>query len=295
MTPQPLWKHPAALVLAAGVLLGTAGTAATIGPDGVTPMSLGGMRLAFGAATLTLVVPWFGGDRRRVIRLLRRPTIWVMAAGSGAYQPLFFGATNRAGVAVSTLVAVGSIPIFAGLSGWLFMRARPTLFWLFSTITAIAGLLFLSWKDLSVNDSIGLIMALGAGFCSGCYIVAAKIELNRGEGFLELPVAAYLLGSLMLSPMLVTQPLGWVVTPSGFLMSLYLGVVTMALANVFQVRGIRGLAPGPAATLSLADPLTATILGLVVLGESISAVGALGLALLFGALATQGAVIRNNR
>jgi DME family drug/metabolite transporter len=218
-----------------------------------------------------------------------------MAAGSGAYQPLFFGATNRAGVAVSTLVAVGSIPIFAGLNGWLFMRARPTLFWLFSTITAIAGLLFLSWKDLSVNDSIGLIMALGAGFCSGCYIVAAKIELNRGEGFLELPVAAYLLGSLMLSPMLVTQPLGWVVTPSGFLMSLYLGVVTMALANVFQVRGIRGLAPGPAATLSLADPLTATILGLVVLGESISAVGALGLVLLFGALATQGAVIRNNR
>lgn len=276
------------LVVASGVLLGTAGTAAALGPDQATPVALGGLRLAAGALALLLFLPLLGGSWASVPRLLRTPTIWVMAAGAAGYQPLFFGSVQRSGVALSTLVAVGAGPVFTGLLGWAVLRHRPTLAWAVATGLAVLGLVLRSWGQLRVDDGLGVLMALGAGFCSASYVIAAKAELDRGGHVVELPGVAYLLGAVMLAPMVLTQPLSWVLTPAGLMLVAYLGVVTMALANVFQVIGLRGMSPGPAATLLLADPMTATVLGVVVLGETIPALGVLGLMLVLAGLFLQG-------
>jgi DME family drug/metabolite transporter len=279
-------------VLLAGVLLGTAGTAAALGPDAATPLGVGGMRLVGGALVLVVLLPRLGGSRGNLPELLRRGRVWVMAAGAGFYQPCFFGAVDRSGVAVATLVAVGSAPVFTGLLGWAVLRHRPTAAWVGATVLAIVGLLLLSWGDLDLDDGVGLVLALGAGLCSSCYVVAAKGELDRGGNVVELPTAAYLLGSVLLAPLVVTEPLGWVASPSGLALVVYLGVVTMAIANVLLVRGMRGLPPGPTATLTLADPLTATVLGLVVLGEVLPPLGFAGIAVLLVALVLQARALR---
>ncbi len=277
-----------ALVIGAGVLLGTAGTASALGPDTATPIAVGWMRLAVGAIALLAVLPLLGGSWRRVPGLVRHPPIWVMAAGAAAYQPLFFGSVARSGVALSTLVAVGSGPVFTGLLGWAVLRHRPTAAWVSATALAILGLLVSSSAELRVDDGLGLLMALGAGFGSACYVVAAKVELDRGGHVIELPGVAYLLGALLILPLLFTQSLAWLATPSAWFLVAYLGVVTMAVANVLQVRGLRGLAPGPAATLLLADPVTATLLGVVVLGERVTMLGMVGLVLVLAGLLLQG-------
>jgi DME family drug/metabolite transporter len=62
----------------------------------------------------------------------------------------------------------------------------------------------------------------------------------------------------------------------------------MALANTLQVVGLKKLSPGPTATLLLADPLTATILGIWLLDESITPIAILGLALVAVGLMMQG-------
>ena len=72
---------------------------------------------------------------------------------------------------------------------------------------------------------------------------------------------------------------------------MYLGVATMAVANVLLTRGIHGLTPGPAATLMLTDPLVATVLGVVVLGEALAAVAAVGVVLVLAGLLLQGVVL----
>lgn len=285
--PQPV-RRSVGLVVAAGVLLGTAGTAAAFAPDEATAIALGTLRLAAGAVVLLAFLPWLGGSWRNIPYLLRRPTIWMMAAGSAAYQPLFFGAVDRSGVALSTLVAVGSGPVFAGLLGWVVLRHRPTAAWGGATGLAIVGLLLRSWGSLSIGDGLGLAMAAGAGLCSAVYVIAAKAELDRGGHVVELPGVAYLIGAVMLTPLLIGQPLGWVTTPSGIVLVIYLGVVTMGIANVFQVWGLRGLPPGPAATLLLADPITATVLGVLVLGETIPPLGVVGMALVLVGLLLQG-------
>jgi DME family drug/metabolite transporter len=71
-------------------------------------------------------------------------------------------------------------------------------------------------------------------------------------------------------------------------MALYLGVATMGLANVLLTRGMRTLTPAPATTLMLTDPVVATVLGVVVLGESLVAVEAVGVLVLLAGLLLQG-------
>lgn len=277
-----------ALSVSAGALLGTAGTAGALGPVGTTPIGLGVLRLGVGAAFLVAFLPWLGGAWSNIPRLLRRPTLWIMGAGAGAFQPLFFAAVERAGVAVSTLVALGVAPVCAGLLGWLVRNQRPNLGWGAATTIAVTGLALLSLDDLSLGDSAGIAMAATAGFGVACYVVAAKVELDRGGHVIELPGVAYLIGSVLLLPLFVQQPLAWVATPSGLVLALYLGGVTMAIANALQIVGLRGLPPASAATLMLAEPLTATMLGVTVLGEHIDPLGILGLLLVLSGLLLQG-------
>jgi drug/metabolite transporter, DME family len=210
-----------------------------------------------------------------------------MGVTAGLYQPLFFGATQRAGVALSTLITVGSAPIFAGLISKIFIKEKLNALWLASTLIAIFGLTLRSINDISTVDTIGIFMAVGAGFAIGTYTSAAKVELRKGVNSIELPAISYVLGTIILSPFLVGQNFTWLFTKNGMVMALYLGLVTMALANVLYVLGLRELSAGPTATLLLADPLTATILGYFLLNESITTLGWIGIALVSAALILQ--------
>ena len=125
-------------------------------------------------------------------------------------------------------------------------------------MVAVVGLVLRSWGELRLGDGVGLLMALVAGLGAASYAVAAKHELDRGGHAVELLAAAYLLGAVLLVPFVLRESLAGVGTPSGAALALYLGIVTMGLANVFAVLGMRGMTPGPASTLLIADPLRGT-------------------------------------
>jgi drug/metabolite transporter, DME family len=72
------------------------------------------------------------------------------------------------------------------------------------------------------------------------------------------------------------------------LLALYLGLVTTTLAYLLFVRGLAVLPAGPVTTLMLAEPVVATTLGIVVLGERLSALGAVGAGLVLVGLMVQG-------
>ena len=280
------------LVVVSGVLFGTAGTAKALGPAGIPPIAAGVLRIQIGAVALLAAMPLLGARRSRLPILWRRPQIIVTAVAAALYQPFFFGAVSSVGVALGTLVAVGSEPVFAGVLGWVALRHRPTLGWLAATAIAVAGLVLRSSGQLDGGgDSVGLVLALGAGLCSACYTVAAKHQLDRDATAIEVPAASFVLGGLLLAPLLIGQPMAWLGTPGGATLAIYLGVATMAIANVLLAHGIHGLPPGPAATLMLTDPVVATLLGVVVLGEALSPVAAVGVALVLAGLVLQGIVV----
>ena len=98
------------------------------------------------------------------------------------------------------------------------------------------------------------------------------------------------LGGLVRLPLLLTQRLAWLATPSGLVMALWLGLATTTLAYVLFGRGLRHLPAGPVTTLVLAEPVVATLLGVVVLGDSLAPLGWVGASLVLAGLALQGVV-----
>lgn len=193
----------------------------------------------------------------------------------------------RAGVAISTLLAVGAVPVFAGAVGWAALRHRPGRRWALATVIAVSGLAVRSWGQLRVGDPLGVLMALTGAFAVGCYVVAAKAEIDRGAHPVELSAVAYTLGAVLLAPFALTQPLAWTVRPAGLAVALYLGLMTMGVGNLCTIVGMRGLPPGPTSTLLLSDPLVATLLGVVLLHEALPAAGVAGSLLVLTGLVLQ--------
>jgi DME family drug/metabolite transporter len=279
-------------VLAAATLFGTTGTAQALGPSGTTPLGVGAVRIAIGGAGLLAALPLLGGHRRDALALWR--TRWGVLAGltTALYQVCFFAGVSRAGVALGTLVTIGSGPVFTGLLSWLLLRDRPRASWVVATSVCVVGLTLLVGSGAASPDvdPVGLLLALASGFGYAVYTVAAKRLMNDGHRSDEVMAAAFGLGGLLLLPVLLTQPLAWLATPSGLALALWLGLATTTLAYVLFGRGLRHLSAGPVTTLVLAEPVVATVLGVVVLGEQLAPLGWVGAALVLAGLALQGVV-----
>jgi len=272
----------ALLVLAAGVLWGTTGTTQALAPAGVSPTSIGTMRLVVGGAVLMLLALARGGFGAG-----RWPVAGTLLAGAcvASYQLCFFWAVQRTGVAVGTLVGIGSSPVIAGMLGFLFRGERPGRRWLVATVFALAGcgLLVGGGGKLAV-DPLGVVLALGAGASYASYTMAIK-GLLPGRTPDAVMAVVFCIGAVLLSPLLFTSNLRWMASPGGITVVLYLGVVVTALSYWLFARGLRTVPVATAVTLSLAEPLTAALLGIVVLGERLSPLALCGIPLLFAGLA----------
>ena len=268
-------------------LAGTAGTVATIYALNIPSPVIGFARLSIGAITLLLLAPFFGGKLRHLPRLAARPGVWIMAASSASYQAFFFASVERTGVATAALITVGCIPVSAGIVGWIFLRERLSKIWLISTTIAIAGLVIASLGELQTNDATGLLYAVIAGAGIGAYINAAKVEVRAGANSMQLPGMAFLIGSVGLFFIVRNDLIQVHWTSQAILLAVYLGAITMGIANGIQTVGLKGISPGVASTMMLADPVTAAVLGIVVLGQTLTLNGAVGLFLVVTGLVMQ--------
>lgn len=278
---------PVVQVLLAAVLFGTTGTAQALGPESTTPLGVGAARLAVGGLALLLVLPLLGGRTSGALQLWRTPAGLAGGLCTALYQLCFFAGVERAGVALGTLVTIGSGPVFAGLLGAALLRERPRQAWVVATALCVGGLALLSGTGGDV-DPVGVLLALLSGLSYAAYTVAAKSLMGRGAGSGEVMAAAFGLGGLLLLPVLASQPLGWLATPGGLGLAAYLGLVTTTAAYVLFGRGLAVLAAGPITTLVLAEPLVATVLGVGLLDERLTAAGVLGAGLVLTGLVLQG-------
>ena len=296
-------NHGVWLVLLACLFWGTTGTAQAFAPAGAAPLAIGAVRLAIGGAALllwALVRRAFAPGRPWPLL----PTL-AAAASMAAYQLCFFAAVARTGVAVGTVVAISSGPIFAGLLGWLVRREQPGWAWAAATTLALLGCVMLSVGTLSVaplsvgSDSVradltGVLLALGAGAAYATYVVASKglIEVQRPE---TATGVVFALGALLLLPLFFTQNFGWLAQPRGLGVALHLGLLATALAYTLFAQGLTTTPVATAVTLTLGEPLTATLLGVLLLGERLSGRAALGIGLLLAGLLLLALTMRGRR
>jgi DME family drug/metabolite transporter len=285
---------PALLIVLAAVCFGTTGTALALGPETASPSSAGAVRIVIGGALLAVIVfarrssrqggPPRAADRPRV------PTFVLVIIGAAAivaYQPTFFVGTTRAGVAVGTIVALGSAPIFTGVLEWIATRRFPGAVWIVATVIASIGVALLGGvlaAGASPIDPVGIAGSLGAGVSYAVYALVAKLLLTRGAQSTWTMGALFGSAAVVSLPLALSTDLSWLAQTEGLVAAAWLGIVTTAIAYTLFGRGLRGVHAATAATLTLAEPLTAALLGVLALGETLGATAAAGIAVIAAGL-----------
>lgn len=265
------------LVLLGALCFSTSGTAQAFAPEGTTPYVIGALRMQ--VAALALLV-WCA-CRGRLPHLADWPLRWMLPAALGlvAFQVCFFKGVQLAGVAVGTVVAIGFSPLVAALLAWAVLGERPALLWYPSTALALAGLVCLNLGDGTSAEWQRLLLPLAAGAGYACYFVFSK---PLGVRFTPDSIMLVLCGlsGILLLPMLLLFPVGWLASAAGTGTALYLGVVTAALAFSLTTAGLASTPAATAATLALAEPLAAACWGIFLLGEEVSTTDVCGIGLL---------------
>ncbi|MEW5871643.1 MAG: EamA family transporter [Chloroflexota bacterium] len=276
--PTGVW-----MVLAGATLWGTTGTAQAFAPSGTSPAAVGAVRLAIGGLALLA----FALARRSFTSGKPWPRLATgLAAGCMAgYQLCFFAAVSQTGVALGTIVAIGSAPVLAGALGRLAFGEMLDRKWFLATSLAILGCTTLLATGGKIQlDIRGILLALAAGACYATYAVASKQLLQDHTPDAVIAVV-FCLAAALLSPVLLTADLKWLAQVRGLVVALHLGLIATAAAYILFTRGLKYIPVANAVTLSLAEPLTAALLGILLLGERLTIPAWLGAGLLLAGLA----------
>jgi DME family drug/metabolite transporter len=263
MNPSP-WRG-VVMVLLAALCWGTTGTAQSFAPASLSPYWVGAGRLAVSALFFTAVV-----------LLTRSGAGWQRLPGSGvllagvsmaAYNLAFFAGIRASGVAVGTAVALGSGPIWAGLLQALGGR-RPPLRWWVGTLLAVAGgsIMVVSGAAAQALSASGLALCLLAGLSYAVYaLVNQRLVAVAAPSLATLVVFA--LAALLAVP--AAAVLGGPVVPTAtdLVVVAYLGLVATGIAYLLFSHALRHIPAATGVTLALAEPVTAFVLAVLVVGE----------------------------
>ncbi|MFI9319043.1 DMT family transporter [Kitasatospora aureofaciens] len=292
LTPAPRRTRPIdgpLPILVSALLWGTTGTAASFAPAGAPAAGIGAAALVLGGSLLFLT------DRAAwaLPRVCGMGERWLLVVGAVAvvgYPVTFYPAVTRTGVAVATVIALGSAPVFTGLLGWLARQGRPSGRWAGATALAVLGCAVLVLGPQltgggSTVDLLGALLAALSGLSYAVYSLIAGRLIAAGHPSGGVMGAMFCGAAVLVLPVLLAGPTGWLLSVRGAGVVLHLGVVTTFLAYRLFGHGLRHTPAQTATTLTLAEPAVAAVLGVAALGERLPTVSWCGLAVLAGGLA----------
>ncbi len=266
--------------LFAGITWGCSGTLASLLPEGFTSLSIGAFRLLIGGLFL---LAYSGKHIGRILRPVpgEGKTLLLSIVAITLTQISFFTAVLKAGVGLSTMIYIGLSPLFAGLIEHFVDRTPLTSRWYRSVGMTLAGSIVLAWINWEyLVDPTGLLFALGA--CLGWSLTGLTMKrLQKNRSSLDVTTLVMFLGGLVMTPLLIRAD--WMVIPHirTIVPLILLGVLSASVPYALFNRSLEGIPAGHAFVLGMTEPLTAALLGIIVLGEAVSAVHVFGYGLIF--------------
>jgi drug/metabolite transporter (DMT)-like permease len=241
------------------------------------------------ALALPIILGWMLVERRRQPAAMLAPRDALTLVIGGVVFAI--NIVNYAWAVHLTAVANASLlsnlsPLFVTLGSFLFLRERVTRGFLLAMLAAIAGVAILASDRLAIGDDelLGDGIALLSAMSFAAYLVIiGKLRLRVGPGTVMLwtgiVTALVLLGVSVASgeAMVPVSPRGWavLVALAVFSYAIGQGLLTVALAEL-------GAAFSSVALLCL--PVSAALLGWVVLGEALSVTQGIGGAIILASI-----------
>lgn len=273
-------------VVSAGLLWGTGGLAGTLlaQRSGVDPLAVAGYRLTVGGG---LIVAWhLVTGRWRALLLgaagLRRA--FAVAALAACFQGCYFMAASLTSVGLATFLTLGAAPVLVVVAEALIGRRRPAGRAVVAVVIALAGLALLAGPG-DARSVVGVAFALGSAtaFAAVTMLGARPVA---GAGVVPSTGVAFLAGGLVLLPLAgLVGRTALELELGNLALVLYLGLVPTATAYMLYFVGLRTVASGTAAVIALLEPITAALLGAVLLQEELGRLGVAGAALIVVAVA----------
>ncbi|NKQ52907.1 DMT family transporter [Amycolatopsis sp. K13G38] len=284
----PARGRSATALILAGVLWGTGGLSGNLlaAQGHLHPLSVACYRLLLGGACTVLFV-WATGRLRELVwtkPVVRR--LLMSGALLGQFQACYFVSVSLTSVSVSTMITIGSVPVFATLGTAVRDRRLPATTTLGATAAAIAGLVLLTWSPVAGSWKLagGVAFALLAGAGFAMLTLATRKPVEGLDSFCA-TAFGLLLGGVALTPVALWFGMALPLRPEVLAIALYLGVVPTAIAYAAYFLALRTAHPVLAALSALLEPLTAVVASAVLFGDRLGVTGWCGAALLVTALA----------
>ncbi|UYA60602.1 Permease of the drug/metabolite transporter (DMT) superfamily [Pectobacterium sp. F1-1] len=209
--------------------------------------------------------------------------IVLSALNIGVFQALLFVAAYRLPGGLAAVL--GAIqPLLVMVLVWAVDRRAPRLATLWSAIIGVVGMAILLLSPQTTFEPVGVAAALLGAVC-----MATGVWLTR-RWQLDLPVLPMtgwqlFIGGLMLAPVawVVDAPLP-ALTLSQYAAYTYLCLAGAVISYGLWFRGITRLPTIAVASLGLLSPLTAVVLGWVLLSQSMTGTAFLGLAIVLASV-----------
>jgi probable blue pigment (indigoidine) exporter len=224
-----------------------------------------------------------------VVRRLPPAPIWwwrflvLGIVNFAAFFPLLFYAAYRLPGGVAATLGTVQPLMVAGLA-WAVLRTRTPARQLLAAVAGVGGVALMTLTAQARLDALAVLAML-----TGVGLMALGIVLAKRWGSPEHPLVStawqMTLGGLLLAPLtLVAEGLPPALTVANVAGYTYLATIGGALAYVLWFRGIERLSPTTVSLLTLSNPLTATLAGLVVLGQTLAPAQVAGLGVALAAL-----------
>lgn len=279
-------------MVAASVLWGTTGTAATFAPA-VSPLAIGAVAMGLGGLLQSL----YAARHIRIQSgsLFERWRLVSLGAVAVAVYPLaFYSSMHLSGVAVGTVVSIGSAPVAAALIERFADRKPLSRQWILGALLGVGGAVLLSLAGHASagpglgadpwTSTAGILLGLLAGTTYALYSWAAHRLTGQGLTARAAMGAVFGVGGLLLMPVLALTGAPLLESWRSVGVGAYMAAVPMFAGYLLFGWGLARVGASTATSISLLETVVAAVLAVLVVGERLPALGWLGAAVVLASL-----------
>lgn len=280
-------KFPVLLIVIAGIFWGTSPIFANfLYLHEFSPLQITSMRGTVSAILMSLYVFI---SNKKLFRINLSQLIWFALGGLSMFLAAYFYYESMSVGSVSVAVMLMyTAPIFVMTYSVLFLGEKLTVVKFISVVLVLLGCAFISGIVGGAQFNLwGVITGLLSGISYSTYNIIAKVQISKKGNPLSASVYCYIfmaLASLLFADVggiftiANTQPL--------YLYALIIGVgvFTVTLPYSLYTLSLKYIPVGTASALGIIEPMTATLFGVAIFGDSLSIMSVLGIVFIMAAV-----------
>lgn len=271
----------------ASILWGTSGIFVNnLAPYGVTSLQMTFIRglIAFACMGIFILI-----SNRSIFKTNFKEILLFIGSGfsffltaSSYYQSMQLTSVSTA------VVLMYTAPIFVMIYSTTFLGEKLGLMKLIAVIGMIAGCCLVSGIVGGLKfDILGILIGFLSGISYAAYNIFTKIQMQKGINPVKANFYCFLVSVIV--GMVAAKPAGIIDCisqnpPVVIFLSVGVGIFACILPYFFYTMALREIPVGTASSLGILEPMSATIISVLILGEKLSVYSAIGIILILSSV-----------